>query len=155
MPEKLDKEIKVITLRIAKLFFAFMTCVILNACSGNLPKYTEADKNVQISPDYSGVTLPPNIAPVNFTINENAKKYLVIISEEGGKTITIKSSTGKIRIPANKWKKLLQRCKGKDIFFEVFIKNDNNWVKYPSIINHVAKEPIDSYIVYRLIDPGF
>jgi hypothetical protein len=155
MPDKLNKKIGIITLNKAILFLAFMTVIILSACSGNIQKYTEADKDVQISPDYAGVTLPPNIAPINFTINENAKKYLVTISEEEGETINIKSSTGKIRIPGGRWKKLLQGCKGKDIFFEVFIKKGENWVKFPSIINHVAEDPIDSYVVYRLIDPGF
>jgi len=132
-----------------------MVIIILNACSGNIQKYTLTEKDVKISPDYSGVTLPPNIAPINFTINETAKKYLVRISEEGGEMISIKSSTGKIIIPLTKWKKLLQQCMGKDIFIDIFVKKNGNWVKFPPIINHVAEEAIDSYVVYRLIDPGF
>src|SRR4030042_1785703 len=155
MWEKLNRAACNIELNRTILFLALIAILILNACSGNIQKYTVTDNNVKIFPDYSGVTLPPNIAPVNFIINENAKKYLVIISEEGREAISVKSSTGKINIPLSKWKKLLQRCKGKDIFFDIFIKKGGNWVKFPSIINYVAEDAIDSYVAYRLIDPGF
>ena len=155
MLEKLNKEIHAKALHNAKVFLFILTGIILNACSGKISTFTEAEREVHILPDYSGITLPPNIAPLNFTINENAEKYLVRIFEDGGETITITSSTGNIRIPEGKWKKLLQRCKGKDMFVEVFIKKDGGWMKFPAIINHVAVDPIDSYVVYRLIDPGF
>jgi hypothetical protein len=155
MSGKPYKAISVKVLNEVILFLAFITCIILSACSGNMNRFIKTDKEVQISPDYSDITIPPNIAPINFIINESAKKFVVKISEGGGETITIKSSTGKIKIPLLKWKKILKECKGKDLFFEVFIKNDANWVKFPSIINHVAEDPIDSYVVYRLIDPGF
>ncbi|MDO9340326.1 MAG: hypothetical protein Q7T72_07355 [Bacteroidales bacterium] len=155
MPQKLYKEIHSKALHTAKVFLLILTGIILSACSGNIPTFTESDRGVQILPDYTGITLPPNIAPLNFTINENAEKYLVKIFEVGGETIIITSSTGNIRIPEGKWKKLLQRCKGKDMFVEIFIKKDGGWLKFPAIINHVAVDPIDGYVVYRLIDPGF
>ena len=153
MLEKLNKEIKAIALHQTRVILFILTGIILNACSGKMPTFTEAEREVQILPDYSGITLPPNIAPLNFTISEKAEKYLVKLYEAGGEAISITSSTGNIRIPEGKWKKLLQRCRGKDMFVEVFIKKDGGWIKFPAIINHVAVEPIDSYVVYRLIDP--
>jgi hypothetical protein len=155
MVERLNKDIKAIALHQANLIMFILISIILNACSGKIPVFTLAEREVQIIPDYSGITLPPNIAPLNFTINENAEKYLVRIFEDGGETITITSSMENIRIPEAKWKKLLQRCKGKDMFIEVFIRKDGSWIKFPAIINQVAIDPIDSYVVYRLIDPGF
>jgi hypothetical protein len=155
MLNKLSKEIQAINLLQIGITLFIISGIILHACSGEIPKFTEVDRKVQILPDYSGIILPPNIAPLNFTIIEKAEKYLVKLYEVGGEGITISSSTGNIRISEEKWKKLLQRCKGKDLFVEIFIKKDGNWIKFPAIINHVAVEPIDNYVVYRLIDPGF
>ena len=155
MRVKSNRTIWKIELIRTKLFLAFIAILVLDACTGNIKKYTETDKIAEIFPDYSGVMLPPNIAPINFTINETAKKYLVKISKEGKATISIKSFTGNISIPLSKWKKLLQLCRGEDIYFDIFVKKGGHWVKFPSIINHVAEDAIDNYVVYRLIDPGF
>jgi hypothetical protein len=155
MLEKLNKEIQAIAQHQTMVILFFLTSIFLNACSGKIPTFTEIEREVQILPDYIGITLPPNIAPLNFTIKEDAEKYLIRIYEAGGETITIESSTGNIRIPEGKWKKLLQRCKGKEMLVDIFVRKDSGWVKFPSIINNVAVDPIDSYLVYRLIDPGF
>jgi len=155
MLKKINKEIKDIALSQTIVILFILTSIFLNACSGKIPTCPEAEREVSILPDYSGITLPPNIAPLNFIIKENGEKYLVRLYEAGGETITIASSTGKIRIPEGKWKKLLQQCKGKKMFIEIFVKKDSCWIKFPPIINNVAVDPIDSYLAYRLIDPGF
>lgn len=132
-----------------------ITLIIVYSCSNDLPESEDAGKEVHIIPDYTDITIPPNIASLNFTISENGKKYITRIYEIDGEDIIIKSSNGNIRIPEVKWKRLLQKCKGKEIFIEIYVKNDGNWLKFPTIINHVSVEPIDNYLVYRLIDPGF
>ncbi len=139
----------------AKVVLYILTGLILNACSGKMPICPVVEREVTISPDYSGITIPPNIAPLNFIIKESGEKYLVRLYAGSGETITISSSTGKIRIPDRKWNKLLQQCKGKKMFVDIFVKKDSNWIKFPPIINYVADEPIDSYLAYRLIEPGF
>jgi hypothetical protein len=136
-------------------FIFFISGLINYSCTDNLSSFSELEREVQIFPDYSGITIPPNIAPLNFAINENAEKYLVRIYREGGESITISSLSGNIKIPQGSWKKLLLQSRGSDIIIEIFAKNSKSWMKFPSIVNHVAEEPIDSYVVYRLIDPGF
>jgi hypothetical protein len=49
----------------------------------------------------------------------------------------------------------LQQCKGNELFIEVFIKQEGHWLKFQPVINNVAIDPIDSYLVYRLFDQGF
>ena len=136
------------------------TCLILLtgmlfSCSGPGADYTEIDREPLISPDYSGITIPPNIAPLNFTINEKADDYLVKLHPSEGDIINISSANGNINISSGKWKKLLGQCKGKELFIEVFIKKEGHWIKFQPVINHVAVDPIDSYLVYRLFDQGF
>jgi hypothetical protein len=129
---------------------------ILLACSGSGPTtYTEIKHEPQITPDYSGITIPPNIAPLNFTINEKADKYLVKLHSPKGDIMRVASPKGDITISSGGWKRLLEQCKGKELLIEVFIKQEGHWVKFQPIINHVAIDPIDSYLVYRLFDQGY
>ncbi|MCX6302531.1 MAG: hypothetical protein NTW82_10135 [Bacteroidia bacterium] len=125
------------------------------ACSGVDKSCTMSEREAKIFPDYSDVTFPPNIAPANFIIEENAQKYIVKIHSQDKDQITIRSGKGTIRIPARLWKKVLQSCRGGDMFVEVYAKQDGKWIKYRTIINYIANETIDEYLVYRLIEPGF
>jgi len=129
--------------------------VFMFSCTGNLSDHELIDKKPGINPDYSGITLPPNIAPINFNVEEKADRYQVRIYTGTGKQIQIKSRSGKIRISAGKWRKLLDNSAGSELTIEIFIKKDDQWHKFRDITNHIANESIDNHLVYRLIDPGF
>jgi hypothetical protein len=128
---------------------------MLFSCSDPGAGYTQIDREPLISPDYSGITIPPNIAPLNFTINEKADNYVVKLHTSEGDIVKISSANGEISISSRQWRKLLGKCKGKDLLIEVFIKKEGHWIKFQPVINHVAVDPIDSYLVYRLFDQGF
>jgi hypothetical protein len=109
-----------------------------------------------IEPDYSDITIPPNIAPLNFIVKEKGTAYSVKFSTETGPEFEIASGNGEIIIPSGKWKKLLQKSAGKNLMIDIFSKDkDAKWVKFKTITNKVAKEPIDPYIYYRLLYPGY
>ncbi|HPE74725.1 MAG TPA: hypothetical protein PLC80_01480, partial [Draconibacterium sp.] len=66
------------------IFFGFIT-----ACN-NLPnESTESAKLPHIFPDYTDLTIPPNIAPLNFLIKEPGEKFAVRISSKVGEEIII------------------------------------------------------------------
>ena len=92
---------------------------------------------------------------MDFTINEKADKYLAKLYPAEGDTINITSSGKNITIPIQPWKKLLQQCKDKDLFIQIFIKQKGDWLKFQPIINHVSTDSIDSHLVYRLIYTGY
>lgn len=138
-----------------KITYIFLICLAAYACSGKMSSFTEADREATIFPDYSNVTFPPNIAPANFVIKEKAERFMALIHSPDGNEITIHSGNGKIIIPQKKWKRLLQARIGKDLIVDIFARNNRRWTKFRSIVNHVAAEKIDDYLVYRLIEPGF
>jgi Periplasmic component of the Tol biopolymer transport system len=131
------------------------TAMLLTGCSGNISKFTEIPREPVIFPDYSAITIPPNIAPLNFTVNEEADKYLVNLTPANGAKLSITSKDNSISIPAAGWKKILTQSRGKEFSVEVFIKKEGVWQKFKPLFNRVANDSIDSYLVYRLIDPGF
>ena len=61
--------------------------------------YIPINRTAKIRPDYTGVVLPPNIAPLNFLISESGERYLVKIHSMAGEVINISSRNGKIKIP--------------------------------------------------------
>lgn len=128
---------------------------LLFSCSTSISNYKEINRKPQIIPDYSDITIPPNIAPLNFAIKEKAEKYLVKLHSGTGDGISISCSGRNIIIASKEWRKFLEHCRGEDFFIDVFIKQDGLWSKFQSIINHVATDSIDSYLVYRLFDQGF
>ena len=125
------------------------------SCSTKVPECNVINTEPKIYPDYSGITIPPNIAPLNFTINEDADKYLVKLDSRQGFSVTAESDDGEIEIPMKKWKKLLKNSRGKDLFIDIYAKKGEGWVKFKTIVNHIAHDSIDSHLAYRLISPGF
>jgi hypothetical protein len=109
-----------------------------------------------IDPDYSGVTIPPNIAPLNFKITKDGTAFFVRFSAASKTIIETGSKNGIISIPVKKWRKFLEENKGRDFNIEIFLKNKKTkWSKYNTITNKIATEPIDPYITYRLLYPGY
>jgi len=111
---------------------------------------------VNIRPDYSGTVIPPNIAPLNFLVQEAGSQYYVKIYSQRGKTIEIFSRSPKIIIPQGAWYKLLNINRGEQLHFDVFVKTeDEPWNRFAPITNQIANEPIDPFLVYRRIRPVY
>jgi hypothetical protein len=109
-----------------------------------------------LDPDYSNVTIPPNIAPLNFNIKEAGKMFFVKFTSVSGPEIDIFSKSGEIHIPEKRWKKMLQNNKGKEFKIDVFSKDkQGKWSKRQTITNKIAMESVDPYLYYRLLYPGY
>ncbi len=120
---------------------------------GNLLK---VDREPIIEPDYSGTTIPKNIAPLNFKINENGKLFILTASSANGFNVSLKSKDGIIRFPQKLWKKLLANGNGGKISIDI-ISEDKEEIrtKFNPINMFVANDPIDPWLCYRLLYPGY
>lgn len=127
----------------------------LSGCSNESAVDKESDREPNINPDYSGITIPPNIVPLNFLIDEEGKKYEVKLYSTTSKGFRIKSKGNRISIPSGKWKQLISQSIGNEFFIEIKAKQEGGWTRFKRIINSVSTDPINSYLVYRLIEPGF
>lgn len=120
-----------------------------------LKKAVASGRDPLIEPDYTGIIIPPNIAPLNFAIKDKASGYFTRISSGNSPDIRIRSAKGKIRIPLKKWKRLLEENQGSNLEIEICIRNKGKWEKLNTITNHISADPIDPYLTYRLIYPGY
>jgi hypothetical protein len=131
--------------------------IFLYSCSSKpTGEITVSELVPKMEPDYSEVTIPPNIAPLNFIVKEKGSAYFVKFSSAAGPEIEISSKSGKFLIPEKSWKKLLQNNAGREFKVEVYSMDDKNkWTKYKTYSNRIAAETIDPYLYYRLLYPGY
>ncbi|HET6558452.1 MAG TPA: hypothetical protein VFG54_14135 [Prolixibacteraceae bacterium] len=133
-----------------------MSIVLWASCRSGVGNYEKVDRSPSIFPDYTDILIPPNIAPLNFMVNEPGSEYEVRIYLEKEKPIIVRSDEGSVQIPVRKWHSLLKKGKGNKLFMDVFVKTaGGSWQKYQSITNEIANEPIDSHLAYRLINTGY
>lgn len=137
-----------------KILTFFVLILFLSCSKQNIKNSVKVDKDIKIDPDYTNVTVPYNIAPLNFKIGEEGD-FVVKFSSRRGKSFIVKSSDSKISIPIKKWKSLLSENKGKDLVISVFKENKAEWISYNDIHNKISESKIDSYLVYRILYPGY
>lgn len=126
---------------------------LMTACSRKPEKYIENNREADIFPPYTETVIPYNIAPLNFMINENGDRYRVrFVSGNDSFEISTKKT---VNIPSEKWGKLLQNSINQKITVQIFEKKSGKWGKYNDISFAVAADPVDPYIAYRLIEPGY
>ena len=138
------------------LGFGILFCI---SCKTGINESTEKiNRKPVIEPDYTDVTIPPNIAPMNFIVKEDGN-FFKVTATSGTKDfqIEIKSKNGIIRFPERSWKKLIKDCKGNKITIQIYSsKADKKILKeYEPFYMDVSIEPIDPYLTYRLIHPGY
>lgn len=130
--------------------------LFLLSCSGpSVPTdATHTDKLPDIYPDYSGVTIPANLCPTNFMLPD-CEEAVACLSF-GNLSFTY-GDENKIVIDEEEWQELRNAAAGNDkgIKVEVYGKKDGKWLSYKSFPIYVAKDTIDPYISYRLIQPSY
>ena len=128
-------------------------CLTLVGCAVGLPEsYTQKDELPAIYPDYTDVTIPVNIAPLSFLIDQEADDAIVRYSHDNDEILC---SGLKAQPSISEWKELTAKTAGSDITVEVYTKNDGQWTRFKPFSFHVSKDSIDPYISYRLISPSY
>ncbi len=132
---------------------ACLLCLLSASCSVTVPDDAQpVETHVSILPDNDGATLPPNIAPLNFSILEQGDACVVTL-EAGGKTLTAEGP--KVDIDTEAWHELLAAGRGDTLRTTIYIKKEGQWFRYPPLLNPIAREEADPYISYRIIHPGY
>lgn len=133
-----------------------MAVLILSGCqSHDFNNVQSFGRQPVTEPDYAGVTIPYNIAPMNFLLQEDGNSYYIRAISSVGTQIFFKSHDGIVRFPLKSWKNLLKESKGGRIKIIVFSDNNGNIKRFDTIYMKVASETIDPFLCYRLLYPGY
>lgn len=115
-----------------------------------------SESEPDIFPDYSGVTVPANIAPMNFMV-EGASRVQAVFGVGGTEISGIFGDECVIRIPEKEWKTILDAAEGTHVSVEVSVWNEDfpDGVRYEPFRINVSEHETDPFIAYRLIEPGY
>jgi len=158
--------------RKAKLICAIIVCALiavslLFACRDRKVTITQCssiDRPAKVQPDYAGGVIPPNIAPLNFIVQEDGSGYFVRIHSRKGNPIEIFSKKPTILIPKKAWHELLDLNRDQQLSVDIFVKSkaatsssdgeNEQWSRYQTLTSKIAHEDMDAFLVYRKIRPG-
>ena len=161
MPEKIAKFNRKMTMKryIYSYFQFLIVAMMLLASCVSHPDVPSSSKEAKclpaIFPDYCNVTVPYNIAPLNFMLPADEYEACVArFTMPDGQQQTYGHGV-KVQIPEEEWHTMLNASKGKSIKVEVWGQKDSEWLSFNPFEIHVAEEPIDDYISYRLIEPSY
>ena len=124
-----------------------LTLALLLACGPTPENVQKSDALPPIYPDYADVTIPVNIAPLNFLVR-GAEAVCV---EAGG--LTVSSRGEEVVFDEGAWRQLLKQ--NDSITVSVTALTGGRWTRYKSFRWYVVKDKLDPWLTYRLIEPDY
>ncbi|MBR1447014.1 MAG: hypothetical protein IJ586_08050, partial [Alloprevotella sp.] len=135
-----------------------LAALFLGSCQKEavIPQNATPIKEVAtLFPDYRDVTIPPNIAPLNFMVKDEGATEFVASVKGHTEIVAGAGDDGKVQFDSLEWRKLLDASKGTDLTVTLYAHRGEGWIAYPEYKISVAAEPIDRYLSYRLIEPSY
>lgn len=117
--------------------------------------YETTGEAMTLFPDYTDIALPPNIAPLNFWVRNEGKAFVAHIEGRSSSLTVAATGGGKVIMDAEQWQALLAVHKGDSLTVTVYAEGENGWRRLLPCKWYVTPEPVDSFLSYRLIEPGY
>ena len=141
-----------------KVLLSLWLCVsvwLLLACSSNPEHPTLVDKLPVIYPDYIGVTIPADIAPLNFNFaDETISRMDVVVKGSKGGELHVIGEWADFDI--DEWHALTEQNQGGKLTVTVCTEKDGQWRQYKDFDIFVSEARLDDWgLTYRRIKPGY
>ena len=128
---------------------------LLMACTETVSDARQEAAQPRIYPDYTGVTVPVNIAPLCFNMaDETALRIDAIITDSHGGSLHAQGKES-VDIDLDEWHTLLSQNRGDSLSVVVSAKYEDGWHTYKPFSIYVSPDSIDYGLCYRLIEPGY
>ena len=139
------------------LFLSLCLCVsvFLLSCSSGPDNPTQASQLPEIYPDYVGVTIPADIAPLNFNFSdETIDRMDVIVKGSKGGELHVNGEWADFDI--DEWHALTEQNQGGKLTVTVCTEKDGQWTQYKDFEIFVSEARLDDWgLTYRRIKPGY
>lgn len=127
----------------------------LQACTPRPESVKPADHPLLLYPEYQDVTIPCNIAPLNFLLRNEGVDAISVKVKGASDSLQINARGSKAVFPLKEWHALLDAEQGHTLEVSVTARTNGQWLRYPSFTWRVAADRLDAYVSYRLIEPGY
>ena len=133
-----------------KLVYLLTILTLCVACTPTPKDVQQSDQLPPIYPDYCEVTIPENIAPLNFLLRANCEA----IEVKAG-SLTIHARGNEAVFDIDDWEALMEQSAGKEIDVTITALIDGRWIQYKTFHWQVVTDQVDPYLTYRLIEPDY
>ena len=134
---------------LARLAIVVMLAV-LASCTPTPENMQKSDELPPIYPDYCDITIPENIAPLNFLLRANCEALEVKAGD-----LTLNANGNEVVFDIDDWKDLMAKTAGQTLNVTITALIDGQWTEYKSFSWQVVKDKVDPYLTYRLIEPDY
>ena len=134
--------------------FVTATLLLLAACTPSPSHPQASDELPPMYPDYTDVTIPCNIAPLNFLLR-GGYEAVELKAVCGDKELLVLEKGEQVCIDADDWSDFLQAATGRQATVTVTALKDGTWTAFRPLHWTVANDSIDPYLTYRLIEPDY
>ena len=130
-----------------------LTLLLTVSCGQRISVSGDIEESPEIFPDYAGVTIPSNIAPLNFSYLGDEPAALIVEGKSGARQFT--GHKGLFSFPMSYWRKLMENNAGSDVNLTITVKRGGKWLAFKPFTISISADKIDPYLSYRLIPPGY
>lgn len=116
---------------------------------------TLVNKLPKIYPDYVGVTVPAEIAPLNFSMDADDVESMMV-TLEGSKEGKMQSEGDYANFDMDEWHHLLSLNKGGKLSVTVYVEKKGKWWQYRDFDIYVSPYELKDWgLTYRRVAPGY
>lgn len=128
---------------------------VLTSCNVGPTDVTRVEEYPSIYPDYIGVTIPVDIAPLNFNFSDEDIEGMDVVAK-GSKNGEIHTSGEWADFDIDEWHKLAEENRGGKITFTVCVEKNGRWSQYKDFDIFVSNDELGEWgLTYRRIAPGY
>ena len=139
-----------------KILYTLLSLLLFSACATETVSDAKQENVLpDIYPDYLGVTIPVNVAPLNFNLtDEKALRIDALITDRHGHNLHSQGEET-VDFDLDDWHTLLTQNSGDSLIVTVSAKYADGWHTYLPFPIYVSPDSIDYGICFRLIAPGY
>ena len=135
---------------ITKIYYLSALMLLLLSCTPTPVDVQKSSELPPIYPDYCDVTIPVNIAPLNFLLRTDCEAIEV---KAGSLILNTRGNEASFDI--DDWKELMQQSADQEIEVTITALIDGTWTQYAPFHWRVVSDKVDPYLTYRLIEPDY
>ena len=129
--------------------------LLLTGCQPQPHHEKESGSLPDIYPDYIGVTIPADIAPLNFAMTDDAVDWMVV-TVEGAQGDKLTSAGEDTDFDIDEWHQLLIKNKGAHLKVSVTTRKSGEWTRHKPFNVYVSSQPLGEWgVTYRRIPPSY
>ena len=138
-----------------KSIYGIIIGLLFASCTSVPKDVVMNEKLPEIYPDYIGVTIPAEIAPLNFSYADESVDCIDVVAR-GSKGGEIHTNGDWADFDLEEWHHLTEQNKGGKITFTVCAQKQTQWTQYKDFDVFVSSQPLEEWgLTYRLIKPGY